>query len=390
VAEILMDFQERCLATDRDDMFRAEDREFLEAVAQDRAVVCTIAEARRSLEWCWQLREASSGGNSKGRNVMKVLVTGGSSRVGAYVLRDLVAHGHAVSNFGRTPPLVAGVPHLPGVIEDLATLRQAVQGHEAVIHLAGIARPRRATPEDLMRINVIGTFNVLEAAIRAGAGKVVFASTDATLGFAFPTQPKTPLYLPVDEEHPCTPEDEYGLSKLMGEMMCRRYTDAYGLATPCVRINSAWALDGAGAEGYAQSGPMRASPGTAEDIWAAYTRQLDLPEGPMPVPGAPAPRVRLWGYTDARDTAQAIRLALENQRVTHDIFLTSADDSCSLLETEALIHHYWPGMAMRAPLPGFASLFSHERATQVLGYQPQYTWRNSDFSAWRLSQGATQ
>jgi len=316
---------------------------------------------------------------------MEVLVTGGSSRVGSYVLRELLAYGHAVSNYGRTPPLVEGISHIPGDIENLTALRAAVRGHEVVVHLAGVAHPKRATPEVLMQSNVMGTFNVLEAAAREGAGKVVFASTDATLGFAFPAQPKTPHYLPVDEEHPCAPEDEYGLSKLVGEMMCRRYTDAYRLATPCVRINSAWALDRAGAELFARSGATRSLPGTVESVWAAYQLQLDYPEGPMPVPGAPAPRVRLWGYTDARDSAQAVRLAVENQRVTHDIYLTSADDTCSLEETGALISRYWPGMPVRAPLTGYASLFSHEKATRVLGYRPQYTWRNSDFSGWLAS-----
>ncbi len=315
---------------------------------------------------------------------MKVLITGGSSRVGGYVLRELLEHGHTISNFGRTPPQVEGVAHHGGDIGDLAALRAAMRGHEAVVHLAGVSHPKRATPEELMNVNVIGTFNVLEAAIREGTGKVVFASTDATLGFAFPATPKTPHYLPVDEEHPCSPEDEYGLSKLMGEMMCRRYTDAYGLATLCVRINSAWALDRAGAEVFARSGPTRSSPVAVEGIWALYARQLDFPAGPMPVPGAPAPRVRLWGYTDARDTAQAFRLALENQVVRHDVFLTSADDTCSLEESGVLVSRHWPGVPVRSPLPGFASLFSHDRASQVLGYRPEYSWRNSEFADWRL------
>lgn len=317
---------------------------------------------------------------------MNVLVTGATSRVGGYVLRELLACGHSLSTYGRTPPPVGGLSHHPGDIGDLEALRAAIRGREAVVHLAAVAHPKRATPEVLMQTNVMGTFTVLEAAVREGAAKVVFASTDATLGFAFPAQPKTPHYLPVDEDHPCVPEDEYGLSKLIGEAMCRRYTDAFGLATPCVRINSAWALDRAGAEVFARSGAARSLPGTVEAVWAAYRLQLDFPEGPMPVPGAPAPRVRLWGYTDARDTAQAIRLALENQRVKHDVFLTSADDTCSLQETGVLIGRYFAGVPARARLDGYASLFSHEKASRVLGYHPQYTWRSSDFSAWLAGQ----
>jgi len=317
---------------------------------------------------------------------MKVLVTGGSGRVGGYVLRELRYHGHAVSNYGRTPPIVEGIPHAPGDLGDLATLRAAMCSQEAIVHLAAVSHPKRATPEQLMQTNVIGTFNVLEAAVREGVGKVVFASTDATYGFAYPQHPRLPDYVPINEEHPCTPEDEYGLSKLIGEIMCKRYSDAYGLKTICVRINSAWSLDRAGAEIAAQSGPMRSSPVTADDLWALYQKQIEQPEGPLPVPGPPAPRVRLWGYTDARDSAQAIRLALENLSILHDIFLTNAEDTCSLEETSTLASRYLPGVPLQAALEGHASFFSHEKATRVLGYRPQYTWRNSDFSVWLETQ----
>ena len=313
---------------------------------------------------------------------MKILVTGGSGRVGGYVLRELLYHGHTVSNYGRTPPLVEDILHSPGDLGDLGALRAALRSQEAVVHLAAVSHPKRAAPEQLMQTNVMGTFNVLEAARREGVGKVVFASTDATLGFAFQQHLKIPHYLPIDEEHPCTPEDEYGLSKLINEIMCKRYSDAYGLKTICVRINSAWSLDRAGAEIAARSGPMRSSSMTADDLWALYRKQIEQPEGPLPVPGPPTPRVMLWGYTDARDSAQAIRLALENQSTLHDIFLTSADDTCSLEETSALVTRHFPGVALQAPLEGYASLFSHEKATRVLGYHPRYTWRNSDFSVW--------
>jgi nucleoside-diphosphate-sugar epimerase len=71
-----------------------------------------------------------------------------------------------------------------------------------VAHLTGVSHPKRATPEELMRVNVTGTFIALEAAVRPGAGKVVLAATDATLGVVFAVRPESPAYLPVDEEHP--------------------------------------------------------------------------------------------------------------------------------------------------------------------------------------------
>jgi len=318
---------------------------------------------------------------------MKVLVTGGSGRVGGYALRELLEHGHSVASCGHTPPAVEGVTHIPADIGNLESVRSALRGQDAVVHLAGVAHPKRATPEQLMQANVMGTFNVLEAAVREGVGKVVFGSTDATYGFAFSREPMTPRYLPVDEEHPCEPEDEYGLSKVIDEMMCRRYSLAYGLSTLCIRICSAWHMDRPGSEVAARSGPWRAAPMTIEQMWDRYRQQMKYPEGLADVSVPPIPRYRLWALTDARDTAQAFRLAVENTTIRHDVFLTSGDETCSLEETPALIAHYFPNVPLHRPLEGYASLFSNEKAKRLLGYRPLYKWRETDFAAWMSRPG---
>jgi nucleoside-diphosphate-sugar epimerase len=114
---------------------------------------------------------------------MNVLVTGGSGTIGSYVLRDLREAGHALTCYGRTmPPLVEGVAFLAGDIMELDRLAGACQGHDAVVHLAAVPGPRRATPERLMTVNVIGTVHVLEAAVRNGIRKVVFASSGLAFG----------------------------------------------------------------------------------------------------------------------------------------------------------------------------------------------------------------
>lgn len=111
---------------------------------------------------------------------MRVLVTGGSGRFGGYVLRELQRAGHTVSSYGRTPPPTEGVVFAEGAIGSLPDLNEALRGQDAVVHLAAVAHPRRASPEELMQVNVIGTFNILEAAVRGGVGKVVFASVRTT------------------------------------------------------------------------------------------------------------------------------------------------------------------------------------------------------------------
>lgn len=313
---------------------------------------------------------------------MKVLVTGGSGFIGSYVLRELLAAGYSVSSFSRGIPHIPGADFIPGDILDPERLREACLDQDAVIHLAAVSGPGRATPADMIRINVAGTVNVLEAAVRTGITKVVLASSGAATGFSFPRREIVPHYLPLDEDHPCQPQDEYGLSKLLAERCCQSYSEAFGLSTPCLRINNNWYLKREEAEVAVQTGWAKGM--SVEELWTARYRKTveNAPEDLWPIPGPPAPRKVLWAFTDARDAAQAFRLALEDREIVHEVFLISGDDTCSERETPQLLARHYPDVPLRKHLPGYDSLWSHEKATRMLGYQPQYTWRESDFSDW--------
>ena len=325
--------------------------------------------------------------------MLRVLVTGGSGTIGGYVLRELLRAGHSVSSFSRTAPRVEGAGFVQGDIMEPAQLADACRDQDAVIHLAAIPGPGRATPAQLLNVNVIGAVNVLEAAVHAGVGRFVFASSGAATGFSFQKQEFLPRYLPLDEEHPTEPQDEYGLSKLLGELTCKRYTDAFGIRTICLRINNNWYLERAGAEVAVRSG--WAQQFTVEELWRQrYRKTIEDAEGDWPSPGPPAPRKILWAFTDARDAARAFRLAVENDSISHDVFLINGADTCSHEPTTLLIdrlrHSFSEGAAsstvpdipLKAPLEDHASLWSHAKATRLLGYRPKYTWRQSDFQSW--------
>jgi nucleoside-diphosphate-sugar epimerase len=318
---------------------------------------------------------------------MKVLVTGGNGTIGPYVLRELLDAGHTITCYSRTTaPPVQGVSFVRSDILDLDRLTRACQGHDAIVHLAAVPGPRRATPERLLHVNVLGTVHVLEAALRCGARKVVFASSGAASGFTFPSKPLVPRYFPVDEEHPSEPQDEYGLSKLLGEITCKRYADAFGLRTICLRINNNWYLDREGAALAVRAGWAKGL--TVEELWTVrYRRSIEDAEKEWPVPGPPSPRNNLWAVTDARDAARAFRLALANDDLLHEVFFINGDDTCSTVPTRDLIARHYPGVPLKAPLEGHASLVSHAKATHLLGYRPRFTWRQSDFYEWWVKQG---
>lgn len=321
---------------------------------------------------------------------MKVLITGGSGLLGSYILRELLGAGHTVTDYSRGGPKVEGVGFIQGDIMDAEKMAKACQGQDGVIHLAAVSGQGRAAPNRMVEVNVVGTVHVLEGAVAAGVGKVVFASSGATTGFCFQKHEIAPRYLPLDEEHPCEPQDEYGLSKLLAETTCKRYSDRYGLRTISLRIHNSWYLKREEVEVATRSGWAKGM--TVEEIWTARYRKTveDDPSVEWPVPGPPAPYKMLWAFTDARDTAQACRLALENEDLVNEVFLLSANDTCSRMETPELLSRYYPDAPLKKPLEGYASLWSHEKAARMMGYQPKYTWRKSDFGDWLESVSAKE
>jgi nucleoside-diphosphate-sugar epimerase len=277
-----------------------------------------------------------------------------------------------------------------GDVTDMQALQAALEGHDAVVHLAGITGPYKTAPERLLHINVMGTVNVLEAAVRHGVPKVVFASSGAATGFSFQISELVPAYLPLDEAHPAAPQDEYGLSKLLSELTCARYSVAFGIRTICLRVNNAWYIDRPGASAALDSSaPSSWAKGLSiEDLWLGrYWKMLSEPDGVWPAPGPPRPQNLLWAVTDARDVAQAFRLAVEDESIRHEVFAINGDDTCSLTPTEELVARHYPHVECRAPLNGFASLISTQKAARMLGYEPRFSWRQGDFQTWLEDRG---
>jgi len=160
----------------------------------------------------------------------RVLVTGGSGRLGAYLVDDL----HDDFDV-RVLDLAAprqDVETVIGSVENVDLVVEAMRDVDAVVHLANLDAGVRAPEHELIRINVGGTWNVLDAAARAGVKRFVYASSYNATGFSkdFP-----PQYLPVDVHHPLKPVHAYGISKLLAENMCEAFTRRSGMEVVCLR-----------------------------------------------------------------------------------------------------------------------------------------------------------
>ncbi|HEX7146989.1 MAG TPA: NAD(P)-dependent oxidoreductase, partial [Actinomycetota bacterium] len=161
----------------------------------------------------------------------RIVVTGGSGKAGRAVVRDLLEHGHQVLNVDRVPSAESSTadspaPFLPADLTDFGQTLEALSGAEvlggiqAVVHLAAIPSPVHATPDTVFRTNITSTHTVFAAAARLGLERVVWASSETTLGLPFD---RPPDYAPVDEQAELRPETSYALSKVLGEEMARQF-----------------------------------------------------------------------------------------------------------------------------------------------------------------------
>ena len=174
---------------------------------------------------------------------MQVLVTGGAGYIGSHCCKHLAAHGHTPIVFDDLSQghewTVQWGPFERGSLGDPARLRDVLAAHriDAVVHFAAnaLVGESMTDPARYFRNNTLGTFHLLEAMRAAGVATIVFSSTCATYG--------DPLRVPIDEEHPQTPVNPYGESKLMVEKMLRWYGQAYGVAWMALRYFNAAGAD---------------------------------------------------------------------------------------------------------------------------------------------------
>jgi len=142
-----------------------------------------------------------------------IAVTGGSGKAGRALVGDLVDHGYEVRNVDVAPPIgESPAPFLKTDLTDLGQTFEALHGTDAVVHLAAIPGPGITTPEVTFRVNMASTFNVFTAASSLGLERIVWASSETTLGLPFERHP--PRYVPVDEEHPLVRGDGTPLQRL--------------------------------------------------------------------------------------------------------------------------------------------------------------------------------
>jgi nucleoside-diphosphate-sugar epimerase len=281
----------------------------------------------------------------------RVVVTGGSGKLGRATVKDLLEHGHEVFNADTVAPKENLCPFVQVNFEDMAETIQVFssmdwghyRGVDAVVHLAAVPMPGLLPNETVFRINTTTTYNVFEAARRLGIKNVIWASSETLLGLPFD---EPPPYFPLDEEYAAKPETGYSLSKFLGEEMAKQFCRwDPDLKIACLRFSNV----------------MEPS---------EYTAFPSFETNPA------GRRFNMWGYIDARDGAQAIRKALAAPLSGCDIFIIANADTVMSRPNKELVAEFYPGVPFKRDVGSNETLLSIDKARRVLGYEPQHSWRN--------------
>jgi len=286
-----------------------------------------------------------------------VIVTGGSGKAGRATIRELLAHGYQVMNVDTVAPAEPLCHFMKTDLNDLGQAvdalrlaagtidrrRMSIGEPSAVIHLAGIPAPGLAPDATIFQNNMMTTYNVFSAAIRAGLRRVVWASSETTYGIPFTRSP--PLAAPITEEHRLAPESGYALAKVL----CER------AASEMNRWNPGTTFAG-----------LRISNIFEEKDYETIPSFWNDPA---------LRRWNLWSWVDARDVAQACRLGIEADLSGAEVFTIAAADTLMKTASRDLMAAGFPETKVDAWLGEFETLLSIEKARRMLGYSPRHSWR---------------
>ncbi|HET9653938.1 MAG TPA: NAD(P)-dependent oxidoreductase [Kineosporiaceae bacterium] len=271
----------------------------------------------------------------------RVCVTGASGKAGRVIVQDLRDHGYDVV----ATDITAATYDFGVIRADLTDYGQAVQvldGVQAVVHLANIPAPGLYTPATTFNTNMAMNFNVFHAAATVGLERVVWASSETTLGLPFDVPPR---YVPVDEDHYPLPTSTYALSKVASETIAEQISAWSDIPFVGLRFSNIL-------------GP------------SDYER---FPEYWQDVRSR---RWNLWAYIDERDAAQACQKALTAEVQGSSNYVIAAADTVMPRPSADLMAEVFPGVRVTREIDRYGSLLATDRARAVLGFVPEYSWRD--------------
>jgi UDP-glucose 4-epimerase len=271
---------------------------------------------------------------------MRVLVTGHRGQVGMPVAAYLRDRGHQVAGFDR----IDGADLL-----DLPALKRAAAGCAAIVHLGALAHDSAGSPDQIMAVNVLGTWHMLLAAEAAGAERIVHFSSAQVFGTA--EGERLPACFPIDDSLPRLAMRPYGLSKRLTEDMCEGFTARTGIATVALRPVAVW-------------GPDR-----CRQTWERWQADPRSEWDPYWEYGA---------FVDVRDVATAVEAALTAPLEGHHRVLLCAPDIAATARALEQAARLTPDVPVAEPIryqaDPWCALVDCTPARRILGWQAVHGW----------------
>ncbi len=290
---------------------------------------------------------------------MRILFTGGSGKAGKHVCRYLRDQGHRVVNVDLKPLDEPGIDNLIADITDSGSMFNVMTSYanfdelepgngvptfDAVVHFAAVPRILINPDQETFRVNTIGTYNVIEAAVKLGIRKIIFASSETTYGVCFADGVVDPKYLPVDENYDVDPMDSYGLSKVVNEQTGRAFQRRSGFDIYGLRIGNV-----------IEPHEYENFPGYFAD---------------------PAVRRRnIFCYIDARDLGQIVDRCLKTDGLGFEVFNAGNDHNSVDIPNGEILARFFPDVPVTRDLDEHEALFSNRKIREVLGFEENHNWR---------------
>lgn len=280
-----------------------------------------------------------------------ITITGAWGHLGRDVVRQAIERGYDVVALDVVPPPDDAPTVAEAVQLDLTDARRtadAVRG-DAVIHLAAYPAPGSVPDAHLFHVNTQSTWNVLEAAANRGMSQAAIASSGSIYGMAWSPRPITFERVPVIESHPLNIRDVYALSKQINERTAAMFCRQHGMSIAALRFH-----------------------------WIATPEQQRLKaEAYRKEPYGEDAYRNLWGYVDLRDAARACLDAIEAPAFGFRPLQIVAADTLIDVPTMEALDGLGAGIAIDRAIPGHASCYDCSAARDVIGWEPQYSWRTS-------------
>ncbi|MFY0689306.1 MAG: NAD(P)-dependent oxidoreductase [Cyclobacteriaceae bacterium] len=291
----------------------------------------------------------------------RILFTGGSGKAGRHVVSYLLDQGHRVLNVDLKPLDHPGVYNLLADITDSGQMFNAMSSYtwfdeleagtgvpsfDAVVHFAAVPRILINPDNETFRVNTVGTYNVIEAAVKLGIKKIIIASSETTYGVCFSDGKTDPHVLPLEEDYDVDPMDSYGLSKVVNEKTARSFQRRSGFDIYALRIGNV------------------VEPHEYEELFPHYFKNPEVR------------RRNAFCYIDARDLGQIVDLCIQKDGLGYQVFNAGNDHNGAVIPSKELAERFFPGVPVSRELGEHEALFSNRKIREVLGFKEQHNWRN--------------